>query len=57
MNKFLMYTLVDTASRTQRELSPREVEAVEYYGKDIIAAFPANGPTGQRYVPTNESRL
>ena len=45
--------LVGDGSR--RELSPREYEAVEYYGEDIAVAFPLEGPTGQRYVPIRES--
>lgn len=34
----------------RRELSPREFEAVLEYGIRIVDAFPAEGPTGQRYV-------
>ncbi len=34
----------------RRELSPREFEAVLQYGIRIVEAFPAEGPSGQRYV-------
>jgi hypothetical protein len=32
-----------------RELSPREVDAIETYGYDYAVNFPMEGPTGERY--------
>lgn len=32
-----------------RELSPREIDAIEKYGEDFAENFPMEGPTGNKY--------